>query len=56
MSNDFDYISATSLRKLIAGKQISPVELVERGLAAWHPPQALGLPRLGLVDGNSGRR
>ena len=33
MSSDFDYMSATSLRKLIAGKQISPVELVERALS-----------------------
>jgi aspartyl-tRNA(Asn)/glutamyl-tRNA(Gln) amidotransferase subunit A len=40
MSNDFDYMSATSLRKLIAGKQISPVELVERALSKAESTQA----------------
>jgi aspartyl-tRNA(Asn)/glutamyl-tRNA(Gln) amidotransferase subunit A len=40
MSNDFDYMSATSLRKLIVGKKISPVELVERALSKAESTQA----------------
>ena len=40
MSNDFDYMSATSLRKLIVGKKISPVELVERALGKAESAQA----------------
>jgi aspartyl-tRNA(Asn)/glutamyl-tRNA(Gln) amidotransferase subunit A len=40
MSSDFDYMSATSLRKLIVGKQISPVELVERALSKAASTQA----------------
>ena len=40
MCNDFDYMSATSLRKLIVGKQISPVELVERALGKAESTQA----------------
>jgi aspartyl-tRNA(Asn)/glutamyl-tRNA(Gln) amidotransferase subunit A len=40
MSGDFDYMSATSLRKLIVGKQISPVELVERALSNAASTQA----------------
>ena len=40
MSNDFDYMSATSLRKLIVGKNISPVELVERALGKAESAQA----------------
>ena len=40
MCNDFDYMSATSLRKLIVGKQISPVELVDRALGKAESTQA----------------
>ena len=40
MTSDFDFMTALALRRLIAARAISPVELMERALARAEASQA----------------